>query len=149
MKKVFVLLFTLSSLTLWGQQKRDAIIAHEKQQSPKPLIVINGLKMNPEDSMSILEAIDPSIINTVEVLKGDWAIEKYGTEGESGVVMIETSSRTQFEPLYIVDGKEVDNLKEINPNNIATIEVIKDLDKTSRYGERAQRGVILIKMKND
>jgi len=149
MKKVFVLLFTLSSLTLWGQQKSDVIIAHEKQQSPKPLIVINGLKMNPEDSMSILDAIDPSIINTVEVLKGDRAIEKYGTEGESGVVMIETSSRTQFEPLYIVDGKEVDNLKEINPNNIATIEVIKDLDKTIRYGERAQHGVILIKMKND
>jgi len=151
MKKAFVLfLLAISSVALWAQEKSDSIIFKEKQQHSKPLIVINGLKMNQADSDSIsMDTIDPSIISSVEVLKGDQAIEKYGTDGERGVVMIETRSRTQFEPLYIVDGKEVDNLKEIKPNDIASIEVIKDQNKTIQYGERAQRGVILIKMKND
>lgn len=149
MKKVFVLfLFASSSVVSLAQEKIDVIILKEKQHNSKPLIVINGLKMSQVDSISILDAIDPSIVSSVEVLKGDRATEQYGTDGEGGVVMIETSSRTQFEPLYIVDGIEVDNLKEINPNDIASMEVIKDRDKTIKYGDRAQRGVILIKIKN-
>ncbi len=150
MKKAIVLfLFASSSVGIMAQEKIDVTIFKEKQHSSKPLIVINGLKMSQVDSISLLDSIDPSIVSSIEVLKGDRAIEKYGADGEGGVVMIETSSRTQFEPLYIVDGKEVANLKGINPNDIASMEVIKDIDKTIKYGERAQRGVILIKMKNE
>jgi outer membrane cobalamin receptor len=102
MKKAFILfLLAISSIALWAQEKSDLIISKEKQHHSKPLIVINGLKMNQADSISILDKIDPSIISSVDVLKGDRAIEKYGTDGEGGVVMIETSSRTQFEPLYL------------------------------------------------
>jgi TonB-dependent Receptor Plug Domain len=149
MKKAFVLsLLSIFSLTLWAQEKSDVNISKEKKQHPKPLIVINGLKMNQGDSIGILDTIDPSIISSVDVLKGDQGIEKFGTDGERGVVIIETSSRTQFEPLYFVDGKEVDNLKGINPNDIGSMEVVKDLDKLIKYGDRAQRGAIFIKMKN-
>lgn len=148
MKKTFLLsVLAISSVTLSAQEKSDVSISKEKQQRPKPLIVINGLKMNQADSI-ILDAIDPTIISSIEVLKGDQATEKYGADGEGGVVMIETSSRTQFEPLYIVDGKEVDNLKGINPNDIGSMEVVKDQDKLIKYGDRAQRGAIFIKMKN-
>jgi outer membrane cobalamin receptor len=149
MKKAIVLfLFVSSSVAIMAQEKIDVIIFKENQHSSKPLIVINGLKISQSDSISILDSIDPSLVSSVEVLKGDRAIEKYGADGDGGVVMIETSSRTQFEPLYIVDGKEVDNLKGINSDDIASMEVIKDRDKTIKYGDRAQRGVILIKMKN-
>jgi hypothetical protein len=47
-----------------------------------------------------------------------------------------------------LDGKEVKTLKGINFTDKASMEVIKDQDKLNTYGDRAQRGVILIKMKN-
>ena len=79
MKKAFVLfLLAISSIALWAQEKSDVSISKEKKQHPKPLIVINGLKMNQADSISILDAIDPNIVSSIEVLKGDRAIEKYG-----------------------------------------------------------------------
>jgi len=51
-------------------------------------------------------------------------------------------------PLYIVDGKELDNLNCIDPNNIKTISVLKDRSATALYGEKAKDGVIIISSKN-
>src|SRR5690606_13285877 len=66
-------------------------------------------------------------------------------------------------PLYIVDGvpisaaevnafglyaiSGVDPLSNLNPANIASIEVLKDADATSIYGSRGANGVILITTK--
>jgi TonB-dependent SusC/RagA subfamily outer membrane receptor len=55
----------------------------------------------------------------------------------------------QSDPLYIVDGMPVDvgpgGLLEINPSEIASIEVLKDAASTSFYGMRGANGVILIR----
>ena len=52
-------------------------------------------------------------------------------------------------PLYVVDGVPLasDNQTEINPNNIASIEVLKDASAAAIYGSRAANGVILITTK--
>ena len=52
-----------------------------------------------------------------------------------------------FEPLYVVDGVPVDNLVDINPTDIATINVLKDAASTAIYGSRATNGVVLITTK--
>lgn len=50
-------------------------------------------------------------------------------------------------PLVLIDGIE-GNMNTINPNDIATISVLKDAASTSIYGARAAFGVILITTKN-
>lgn len=49
-------------------------------------------------------------------------------------------------PLVIVDGIE-QGLNDINPNDIATISVLKDAASTAIYGSRAANGVILVTTK--
>ncbi|HKO82828.1 MAG TPA: TonB-dependent receptor [Chitinophagaceae bacterium] len=51
------------------------------------------------------------------------------------------------EPLYVVDGFPTSNGSDINPNDIASIEILKDASATAIYGARAANGVILITTK--
>ena len=53
------------------------------------------------------------------------------------------------DPLYVVDGFPLMNgsLNEINANDIASIEVLKDASATAIYGSRASNGVIMITTK--
>ena len=47
------------------------------------LYLVDGIKMNPED-------INPSIIESVEVIKGPSATLRYGNEAINGVIIIST-----------------------------------------------------------
>lgn len=51
------------------------------------------------------------------------------------------------EPLYVVDGFPTDNIQMINPNDIETIDVLKDASATAIYGSRGANGVIIINTK--
>ncbi len=51
------------------------------------------------------------------------------------------------EPLYIVDGVPTQNISTMNPNNIASMQVLKDAGAASIYGSRASNGVIIITTK--
>jgi TonB-linked SusC/RagA family outer membrane protein len=60
------------------------------------------------------------------------------------------------EPLYIIDGIQVSNgggindvspLSTINPNDIESVEVLKDASATAIYGARGSNGVVLITTK--
>ncbi|MEJ2163166.1 MAG: SusC/RagA family TonB-linked outer membrane protein [Robiginitalea sp.] len=50
-------------------------------------------------------------------------------------------------PLFIIDGAPVDedNFRSINPQEIATIDVLKDAAATAIYGNRGANGVVVIK----
>lgn len=50
-------------------------------------------------------------------------------------------------PLVLVDGMECD-LASVNPNDIASISVLKDAGSSAIYGSRAANGVILVTTKN-
>ena len=54
------------------------------------------------------------------------------------------------EPLYIIDGVPVNpnDFKQLKPENVKTINVLKDIAATSLYGSRASNGVIMITTKN-
>ena len=50
--------------------------------------------------------------------------------------------------LYVVDGKQVDDIKNYNLDDIESIEVNKDKAQTvDKYGPKAKNGVISIKLK--
>ncbi|MBD2756812.1 TonB-dependent receptor [Spirosoma sp. BT704] len=60
------------------------------------------------------------------------------------------------EPLYVIDGIQISNsggitdvspLSQINPNDIESIEVLKDASSTAIYGARGANGVVLITTK--
>ena len=51
------------------------------------------------------------------------------------------------DPLFVVDGATVNSISYLDPNNIASVEVLKDAASTSMYGSRGANGVILITTK--
>lgn len=58
------------------------------------------------------------------------------------------SITAEQEPLYVVDGIPfVDAISQISPNDIESIEVLKDASATAIYGNRGANGVILITTK--
>lgn len=51
------------------------------------------------------------------------------------------------DPLYVIDGYPAGNNLNINPNDIETIDVLKDAASAAIYGSRAAGGVVLITAK--
>ncbi|MBC9797010.1 SusC/RagA family TonB-linked outer membrane protein [Sinomicrobium weinanense] len=51
------------------------------------------------------------------------------------------------DPLYIVDGMPVDNIKTISPSDILKVDVLKDASSASIYGLRAANGVVIVTTK--
>jgi TonB family protein len=56
---------------------------------------------------------------------------------------------SETRPLFLLDGKELSDksVERIDPSTIASIEVRKDVETTSQYGEKAKYGVISITTK--
>jgi hypothetical protein len=50
-------------------------------------------------------------------------------------------------PLLIVDGKEVDDINSISPENIDAFKVLKDKKAIEKYGKKGKNGVIIITTK--
>ncbi|WP_224996284.1 TonB-dependent receptor [Cesiribacter sp. SM1] len=50
-------------------------------------------------------------------------------------------------PLYVVDGVAMEDIQFLNPNDIKSMEVLKDASSTAIYGARGANGVILITTK--
>jgi TonB-linked SusC/RagA family outer membrane protein len=71
-----------------------------------------------------------------------------GTYGFEPGAALGIQIRGQGSPLVIVDGVATTNLNGINPNDIASISVLKDAAASAIYGARAPYGVILITTKS-
>ena len=61
------------------------------------------------------------------------------------------SSFSGKQPIYIIDGFKLDStvfLKGMNPNDIKSIDILKDMASNEKYGDKNHEGVILITTKN-
>lgn len=73
-----------------------------------------------------------------------------GQPGAAPQITIRGSSVTQdASPLYVVDGFPIENLdiNSINPNDIESLEILKDASSIAIYGARGANGVIIISTK--
>lgn len=51
-------------------------------------------------------------------------------------------------PIYVVDGVITSDINYLNPNDIASTEILKDASSTAIYGSRGANGVIIVTTKN-
>jgi len=57
------------------------------------------------------------------------------------------SINSNIDPLYVIDGVIGVDANSINPNDIASLEILKDASSTAIYGARGANGVIMITTK--
>ncbi len=140
-----------------------------------PLIVVDGKEIGKFRSMKNEVILSPERISSMNVLKGESAIAKYGQKGKDGVIEITTKKLSSTEtlrevtitkpanaetlmgkitpqkdkPLIIIDGNESnDELNKLPPENIYSITVLKGATATSTYGPKAAEGAIIITTKD-
>jgi TonB-linked SusC/RagA family outer membrane protein len=71
-----------------------------------------------------------------------------GQPGESPRVTIRgINTFGNNNPLYIVDGIPVSDIRDVNPSDILSLQVLKDAGSASIYGSRANNGVLIITTK--
>lgn len=76
------------------------------------------------------------------------AISSIVSKTDTGKKKAEFNINSIFgKPLYMLDGKEVDDLTTINNNDIESISVLKDQSATSIYGSKGAHGVIIVTTK--
>lgn len=93
-----------------------------------------------------------TVTNTQAALQGKTAgvqvISASAAPGSSPTIRVRGySSNVSSDPLYVVDGVRLSDISGIDPNDIASIEVLKDAASAAIYGAEAGNGVVLISTK--
>lgn len=105
-------------------------------------------------SVSSKQIQERQAVNLEDALQGQAAgvlvINDAGEPGATGTIQIRggsTFSSAGNVPLYVIDGVVGASPDNINPNDIQSIDVLKDAASGSIYGSRAANGVIIITTK--
>lgn len=126
----------------------------------KPIIVLDGIphRYNYELKDSSFSFVKNDV-ETVEILKEEAANRIYGRFAKDGVILITTKTKSikkdtkedlhKKNILFIADGiklKGFDDTKDINPNEIASIEVIKQPEIFGLYSDDPTlEGIVIIR----
>ena len=102
---------------------------------------INTEKLNTQSNANIGQALQGKIAGADIVSQG-------GAPGSGTRIMVRgIGTLNNASPLYIVDGMYMNSIDHINPNDIASIDVLKDASSAAIYGSRAANGVIIVTTK--
>ena len=151
----------------------DVVMTEDTKQLEE--IVVTGYSSQKKaDVIGSISSIDPAVIKDMPITGLDQALQgqvsgvsvtqSSGTPGGGIMVRVRGNSSisSSNRPLYIVDGIPVrdgglstrsfggqsDNaLSTINPNDIESIEILKDASAKAIYGSRAANGVVIITTK--
>jgi TonB-linked SusC/RagA family outer membrane protein len=121
-------------------------------------VVVTGYgSQRKKDLVGAVAVVDVSALNrqpTASVenqLQGQAAgvtVVASGQPGEAPAVKIRGANTFgNNQPLYVIDGVPTTNVTDINPNDVASMQVLKDASSASIYGARAANGVIIITTK--
>ncbi|WP_300702504.1 TonB-dependent receptor [Bacteroides sp.] len=105
-------------------------------------------------SVSTKELNERPIISTGAALQGKAAgvqiTQPNGLPGQEMVIRVRGNSSISAsnDPLYVVDGVPMTDIGYLSPNDIETMQILKDASSAAIYGSRAANGVVLITTKS-
>jgi TonB-dependent starch-binding outer membrane protein SusC len=152
--------FTANAV-IWDGKNNVQIKLDKKTTAQDEVVVVGYTGIKRKDLTGSVSSInakqlkDIPLSSAAEALQGRLAgVQATSSEGAPGAdIVIRVrggGSITQDNaPLYIVDGIQVERaLDVISPQDIASIDVLKDASTTAIYGARAANGVVIITTKS-
>jgi len=158
--------FVMNNKTDSTSKMNVSTVTSKVGDSLNVLVFVDGV----EKDMDVIKKMDSKDIAEIRVLKHEKAIEQYGDKAKNGVIIVSTkvintnkdknvNSETKVvvnikegmdNALYVVDGipQKSGDLNKIDPNTIASMNVLKGKAATRLYGEDAKNGVIIISTKS-
>lgn len=152
--------FETQKIEVIGQNVLDVLLKGATEGLDEVVVLGYG-KMKKSDLTGSVGSIDAKQldrypkVNIVDALQGQVAglsirANSNNAEGTGTSILIrgQNSISASNNPLIILDGIPFSgNMSEINPVDVASIEVLKDASSTAIYGSRGANGVILITTK--
>lgn len=142
---IMLLLMFFSKASLKAQAVKGKIATQQVKEN------IAAILSNKAPSCLVIDNNDTirSKVRAIPV-KPDTMI-KVETNAEENIKIrvggLSVSAVTEPAPLYIVDGVVIENLSDVHPNDIESIEVLKNTVATALYGRMAASGVIILTTK--
>lgn len=156
------------SFSFIGFQKQVVVIGDRSKINVQLLTDVTALEevvvigygaIKKKDVTSAVVTVDEAaiqnrpMVSAAEALQGKAAgvqvTQPSGKPGSALAVRVRgaTSVLAGNEPLYVVDGVPTTDIRGLNPQDIASMTVLKDASSSSIYGARAANGVVLITTK--
>ncbi|WP_266366998.1 SusC/RagA family TonB-linked outer membrane protein [Tellurirhabdus rosea] len=150
--------YTSKEIPLGGQSVINVSLAPDDKLLSEVVVVGYGTvkRANATSAVASMGAreIEERPINRIEnALAGQMpGVYVQTTNGEPGAdlqirVRGTGSLNASNEPLYVVDGVPVENLRGINPQDVKSIDVLKDASSAAIYGSRGNNGVVIVTTK--
>lgn len=143
-----------------GNQTNMNIMLAEDAELIDEVVVIGYGTVKKSDLTGAVGSVAMKNVNKVGITSADRALQgqipgvavnaRTGQPGESMMIRVRGSNSLTGgnEPLYVIDGMPVENMtSDINPEDILSMEVLKDASSTAIYGSRGANGVVLITTK--
>lgn len=141
-----------------GNQRNFSVVLHEDTQNLDEVVVVGyGVQQKRDITGSIANIKgdnlkDLPVANLSNALQGKAAgvdiVSDGGSPGAEPVIRVRgTGSMSASNPLVVIDGVPSGKISDVNPNDIETIEVLKDASSSAIYGTRAANGVVIITTK--
>jgi len=149
--------FVSQEIPINGRTEINVTLA-EDTQSLEEVVVIGYQTVRKQDvtgSVGIInttnteKTVSRSLPESLQGLSPGLTVRNGGAPGQEAVVNIRGLSTFygNASPLYIIDGMYADPNTTINPDDVASIQVLKDASATAIYGSRAANGVIIVTTK--
>lgn len=141
-----------------GNQTSISVTLREDSQALEEVVVVGyGVQRKSQVTGAISSVKSEDMQNraftdATQALQGKTAgvqlILSSGQPGAIGNVRIRgVGSNANNEPLYVVDGRQVNDISYLDSDDIQSMEILKDASAAAIYGARAGNGVILITTK--
>ncbi len=142
-----------------GERTVDITLSTTENQLSNVVVVGYGTQKKSDltGSISSLKSSDltlgGTVSNAAQALQGRAAgvMVTQNSKAPGGSISVRVRGANSIsstnEPLYVIDGFPSANGVDINPNDIESMEILKDASATAIYGARGANGVIIITTK--
>ena len=143
----------------WNGQALNITMQDDTQALDELVVVGYGVmrKSDVTGSISVAkgeELIKSQSFSAMDALRGKAAgVNVFSNSSQPGayasrvVIRGQATINASSDPLYVVDGVVMENFHHMNPNDIESMEILKDASATAIYGARGANGVILVTTK--
>lgn len=143
-----------------GNKTNFTITLEEDTELLEEVVVIGYGTVKRKDVTTAISTVSTKdldqrpIVSAAQAIQGKAAgvsvISPNGSPGAEMAIRVRgtTSFNGSNDPLYVVDGVPVDNIKFLSPNDIESMQILKDASSAAIYGSRAANGVVLISTKS-
>ena len=151
--------FTTQEIAIDGRTTLNVALPPDVQ-SLQEIVVVGYGTQEKKDITGSIATVDQRDFETQPVTRFDQILQgrtpgvnvtnSSGAPGGAVSIRIRgaNSINGSNEPLYVVDGFVGADFRDVNPNDIASIQVLKDASATAIYGSRGANGVVLITTKS-